>query len=194
MPPQHVERERALEPRLLSRREEQLDAGVRASLGQDEPRRFEQNGHRRLVVGPQDGVCAVRDDPVRDDGLDRSRNGHGVEVGAEKDRRPGLARGRGQAGEEVPGLVLDRLDAQVTEVGTHPGGDLRLLPGWARNGRELEEERKDVGGPGGRHLRDCRRRSWGRDGPHSAPLRAPPVRASELDSNVGGGPGCPSGR
>ena len=149
--PRHVERESALETRFFPGGEEQLDAGVPAPLGEDEPCGLEQHRNRRLVVGSQDRSRPVRDDSVRDNRLDRPGGRHRVEMRAEKDRLPGLAFGRGQTCEEIACGVGVCLDAQIAQVGAHPLGDGRLLPRRARNGRQLQKEREDVGGPGRRH-------------------------------------------
>ena len=160
--PGGVEGKGTLEARLLPGREEELDARVPAALGEDEPGRLEDHGDRRLVVGSEDRVRLVRDDPVRDDGLDRPGCRHRVEMRAEEDRAAGLSLGRGQAREEVAGGVALRLDAQVAQVGADMLRDGLFFTGRARDGRQLEEEREDVRGPGRRHGADSRRPGRGR--------------------------------
>ena len=64
-------------------------------LGDDPPRRLEHHGDRRLVVGAEDrarrrcGRCRPRRPPARS-----ARRRHGVEMGAEEDRRSLAARVR----------------------------------------------------------------------------------------------------
>jgi hypothetical protein len=108
---------------LLGDREQQLERDGRA-LDAAAPRQLEQHGHRRLVVGAEDGVVGVLPAAVDEDGLDRSGVVDRVEMGAEQ-QRP--VRAPADAGEQVAGLcaggsggfVLLDLDAHRTQ----PGGD-----------------------------------------------------------------------
>ena len=70
-----VERERAEQADLFLRREEQLDPGVRAVLGEHAARGLEHGGDGRLVVGAEDRLPRVADDAVLDDRLDRVLGG-----------------------------------------------------------------------------------------------------------------------
>jgi hypothetical protein len=143
-----VERARSEEADLLLGREEQLDARVGASVLEDPPRRLEHHRDGGLVVRPEDRARGVADDPVlADDRLDRPLGGHGVEVRAEEDRRPGAVRA-GQPAEHVArarpdapaGVVLRGLEAERLEVGEHAVGDRPLRAGRARDRAELQEE------------------------------------------------------
>ena len=84
-----VERVCADEPDLFLGSEEQFDAGVRSTLGQDHAGRLEHGGDSGLVVGAEDRAGAVSNDSVLDDRLDRRRRRHGVEVSAEQERLTG---------------------------------------------------------------------------------------------------------
>ena len=150
-----VEGIRADEPDLLLRREQQLDAGVRAALGEHAPRRLEHDGDGGLVVGAENRAGAVANDAVLDHRLDRSGRRHRVQVRTEEER---LALGaRLDPGVEIPdlrarlraGVVLVDLEAAVAEIRGDHVCDGALLAGRARERGELQEEREDVGGHGG---------------------------------------------
>ena len=145
-----VERIRTDEPDLLLRREEQLDPGMRAALGENQPRRLEHRRDGSLVVGAEDRAGGVSNDPVLDDRLDRGRRRHGVQVGAEQERLP--VRGRLDARVEVahrradlrPAAVLVDVEAAVAQVADDQIRDRPLLAGRARHRGELREQVEDV--------------------------------------------------
>jgi hypothetical protein len=89
-----VERGGAEQSDFLLRREEELDARVRAVLGEDAPRSFEHRRNGRLVVGAEDGAAGVAHDAVLDHGLERPLRRNRVEVRAQEDRRPVAVAGR----------------------------------------------------------------------------------------------------
>ena len=72
------EKSKALQADLFLRREEELDAGVRAVLRQKEARGFEHRGDGRLVVGAEDRPTGVSDDTILDDGDAQSMVRQGV--------------------------------------------------------------------------------------------------------------------
>ena len=152
-----VERVRADEPDLLLGREQQLDAGVRTALGEDQARRLEHDGDGSLVVGAEDRAGGVPNDAVLDDGLDRGRRRHGVEVGAEQERltRRGRLDPRVQVAHRRADLraaaVLVDLEAAVPQVADDEIRDRALLAGRARDRGELREQVEDVR----RHRRRC---------------------------------------
>src|SRR5205814_4742978 len=86
-----VERRRAEESDLLFRSEEELDAAVRAALGERTPGPFEHRRDGGLVVRAEDGAARVAHDTVLDHRLERPLRGHGVEVRAEEDRSAAVA-------------------------------------------------------------------------------------------------------
>ena len=143
-----VERARAEQADLLLRREEELDAGVRASLLDDPARGLDHRDDGRLVVGAEDRPAGVPDDAVlADDGLERALRRHRVEVRAEEDRRAAPV-AAGQAAEQVPDrrvdlrarVVLLDVEAERPQLGDHAVGDRTLLAGRARDRGELEKE------------------------------------------------------
>ena len=133
-----------MQPDLLLRREEQLDARVRPRSSTSRRAASIIADDRGLVVGAEDRAAGVADDPVLDDRLDRRRRRDGVEVGAEEERRPPSAVGRDPA-EEVPassrsraGVVLVDVEPERAELGGDAVGDRALLPGGLGIARELE--------------------------------------------------------
>src|SRR6266508_2412669 len=91
---------------LLLLREQQLDARVRPTLGEQPPRSLHHDCHGCLVVGAEDGPARVADDAVLDDGRERALGRHGVQVGAQEERGAGV-RGGLEAGVEVAGIRAD---------------------------------------------------------------------------------------
>jgi hypothetical protein len=129
----------ALEADLLLRCEEQLEARMRAPLVHDALRRDEHHGDGGLVVRPEDRARAVVDDSLLDDRLDRTLGRHGVEVGAEEDRRAGAV-GRLQSTVEIAGVGADRRaravlvhrEPEVAEEGADDVGGRALGAGRRR--------------------------------------------------------------
>ena len=171
-----VERERALEPDLLPRREQQLDAGVRAVLGDEPARRLEHRRHRRLVVGAEDRAGRVPHHAVGDDRLDRRGRRDGVEVRAQEDRlaRARSARARRRcspSSSRSPAPCRPRRPRARSRAGSGSRGPRRRAPrpaGWApRRARGTGQGRPAA--PDGEATRPRRRRA-------GAPARAPPRR------------------
>ena len=93
----------------------------------------------------------VAHDAVLDDRLDRALRRHGVEVRAEEEGSPAFDPSREPA-EQVagvrvdprPGVVLVNVEPEFPQLRGHPVGDGTLVPGRARDGGELEEQREGV--------------------------------------------------
>jgi hypothetical protein len=160
-----VEGRRAPEPDLLHRREEELDAGVAATVLEHARCGLEHRRDGRLVVRAEDRPSRVAHDRVLADlGLDRPLGRDGVEVRAEEDRQPRCAVTRLDPAVDVPDrradprprVVLESLEPERLHVLEHPVGDSPLLPRRARKRRQLEEQRKHVRGPSGSHRPDVR--------------------------------------
>ena len=144
-----VERGRAAQPDLLARGEEQLDARVGELLVADAAHRLEHHGDGGLVVAAEDRRVAVREVPVDELDLDRPGHRHGVEVGAEDDRRAPRGRGR-EPPDDVPAAradrrrraVLDHLRPQRAQLAADDLGDAALV---ARRRGDLAEARHRAG-------------------------------------------------
>jgi hypothetical protein len=153
-----VERLGAGQRVLLADREQQLDAD-RQAVDHGAPRERQQDRHRGLVVGAQDGVACALPAVVHEHGLDDAVVRHGVEVGAEQHRAAGVA--AGQAREEVARLrtrlggraVLGHLEPQRAQLAGDVVGDRALAPERAgdraqRRERLVEPPALDLrGGP-----------------------------------------------
>ena len=133
---------------------------MRPALAQDPARRLEHHRDRSLVVGAEDRSGGVADDAVFHDGLDPARRGHGVEVGAEEDRRAGAVPARqptvevaGARADRRAGVVLASVEPDRAQLGEHPIRDRPLLAGRARQRAQLGEEVEDPR----RHVRDATR-------------------------------------
>jgi len=144
-----IERVRAFQPDFFLRREEQLDAGVRAVFREHAPHSFEHRDDRRLVVGAEDRAAGVPDNAVVDDRLHRPGGRHRVEVRAEEERRPvgsrleprvDVAHRRADRG---PAVVLVRLEPDFAQVTQDYVGDCALLARRARDRGKLKKKRQD---------------------------------------------------
>jgi hypothetical protein len=145
-----VEGVRTDEPDLLLGREQQLDAGVWPALSEDQPGGLEHGGDGCLVVGAEDRARGVPNDPVLDDGLDRGRRRHSVEVGAEQQwftRRgrldPRVQVAAGRADPRAASVFLD-VEAAVAQVPDHEIRNRTLFAWRARDCGELREQIEDV--------------------------------------------------
>ena len=156
-----VERVGTDEADLLLRSEEQLDPGMRSSFTEQAPHRLEHRRDGCLVVCAEDRSGCVAHDAVLDDRLDRGRRRHRVEVRAQQKRLTcGL---RLQAAEHVArvradpgtGVVLVGGEPAVAQIAQHEVGDATLLPGRARDRRELGEQIEDLRRHRGKILRGC---------------------------------------
>ena len=108
-----------------------------------------------LLSAPRIVPAAFRTIPSVDDGLERPLRRHGVEVRAEKDRRPAVEPSR-QPAQQVArvgvdtgaGVVLLDLEAEGAQLGGDAIGDRALIPRWTGDRAELCEEierRRHVG-------------------------------------------------
>ena len=92
--------------------------------------RLEEHRHGRLVVGAEDGVRPVANEPVlADDRLDLAYRRNRVHVRAQEDRAAAVLLGRLEPGEQVPRLlVLVDREPEVGEVRADDRRDRFLLP------------------------------------------------------------------
>ena len=138
------------EPNLFLGREDELDSGVRAVLGEHAAHALEHRDDGRLVVRAEDRPAGVPYDAVLDDRLQRSGRRHRVEVGAEEERRAPNC--RLETDVDVPhgrpdrraAVVFVRVEAQPAEVAEHDVRDRPLLPRRARDRCELQKKRESL--------------------------------------------------
>ena len=120
---------------------------MRTPFGDDPSRGLDHRGDGGLVVGAEDRPGGVPDDAVLDLGLDAPLRRHGVEVGAEEDRRAPVGAAREPA-EQVAGVGVDPgagvvlldLEAELAQLRGDAIGHGTLVPGRAFDRGELEKQ------------------------------------------------------
>ena len=143
--PAAVELANSDEADLLSRREDELDSGMRPPVLDEPPGRAQHRDDRRLVVGSENRAGGVADDALLDDRFDRAVGRNRVEMGTQEQRHS-VARRR-QPRVEVSRRVLVDREPERPQLRRNAIRDGPLFARRTRQRGELEEEIEDGDGP-----------------------------------------------